>query len=67
MKDVFGRELEIGQRVATNCYGGLHALGILTVIGFTEKKVRLKTNDGWILKFPQQVAIGTESNDGINY
>lgn len=61
MKDIFGNELNIGDIVATNINGYTYSLIKCEVIGFTNKKVRIKYNEKWsevILKFPEQLAKG---------
>lgn len=62
MKDVAGKNLEIGQSVATTLKGYTDMLIIGKIVGFTEQKVKLEfTNNRWaagvVLKFPEQLAI----------
>lgn len=57
MKDVFGNEIQLGDRVATNCYGYTDSLRVAHVIGFTAKKVRVEFEQGGEqTKFPRQLA-----------
>lgn len=62
MKDVFGHELQIGDRVATNVRGYTYTLVKGTVEGFTEQKVRVVMYNGdTYLKYPSQLAIGVKN------
>jgi hypothetical protein len=61
MKDVTGKELDIGNKVATNIQGYTYSLVICTIIGFTNQKVKLSYINDWshkpdeCLKFPKQL------------
>ena len=57
MKDIFGRELKLGQTVATNLYGYTDRLVKATVVGFTPQKVKIECGGETILKFPRQLCI----------
>lgn len=70
MKDCMGRVIEEGQPVVTTLDGHVYTLELGEVIGFTEKKVRIKIHDRpghfhdpsidediKVLKFPEQVCI----------
>lgn len=62
MKDVFGKDLDVGQIVAMNMNGYTYTLRCGEVIGFTRQKVRIRLlNDKYnteVLKYPAQLAIG---------
>lgn len=63
MKDVFGRELSVGDKVATNVNGYTDRLTVLTVVGFTAQKVKVAPGgygDDYMLKFPKQLAKADE-------
>lgn len=65
MNDVTGREINIGDKVVTTIGGYTDSLVIRYVLGFTPKKVVLRTKDTFynsckyndILKFPNQIAV----------
>jgi len=64
MKDCSGQNLVEGQTVATNYCGYTMNLELFEVVGFTEKKVRLRIVNKRIpgqvvviLKFPEQVSV----------
>lgn len=61
MKDVAGRELAEGMKVATNIAGYTDHLIVCRVLGFTTQKVRVeyRTNSRTetCLKFPRQLCI----------
>ena len=62
MKDVFGTEIEVGDRVATNVRGYTDHLVKGTVQGFTSQKVRIVMRNGdTYLKYPYQLAIGVKN------
>jgi len=70
VKDVTGKTLAFGQMVVTNLQGYTADLVQATVVGFTEKKIRLATDTPWehekvttFLKFPEQVAIVSTNNN----
>jgi hypothetical protein len=58
MQDVAGKQLSVGQRVATTV-SGYEELQVGTVYGFSPKKVKimLQEDDEEILRLPYQVAI----------
>ena len=62
MIDADGQLIEIGDRVASNWYGTVMNLTICTVVGFTNKMVRVEKEDktrihgdGRALKYPNQI------------
>lgn len=62
MKDVAGRELAVGMKVATNIAGYTDHLVVCTIVDFTAQKVRVeyRTNSRTTescLKFPRQLCI----------
>jgi hypothetical protein len=67
MKDVFGTEIELGDKVATNTRGYTYNLIVAEVVGFTPQKVRVAYEVEYydkpivITKFPYQLAVGVKN------
>lgn len=58
MKDIAGKEIQVGDRVATNLVGYAYQLQIAQVTGFTAKKVQiLESNGDYSNRYPKQVAV----------
>lgn len=58
MKDFLGRELAVGDAVATNRHGYTDHLQKMYVVDFTPKKIKLSLGSsivGYYYKFPKQV------------
>lgn len=64
MKDVTGKEIKIGNKVATNEVGYTCSLVVGVVEAFTPKKVKIRLSDkSHLTKFPEQCCVIVEGKE----